>query len=198
MTKDLRLKIYPAVIAILGLSLLALLLSRVEIQIDRNPDLSADSITSVEEIPPAPTPVRRSPLVVTEVPTPSSPSPTVTPVTVPPKPTAGQGDLRVSNQTPFPVRIALLPHQTDNAQAAEAKSDAYSQPVHWDFAPEEGEAKGLILSLPNQNLRLQTGDVLVGFAQDGSRRYWGPYVVGKTALPTWSADQKEWVLVLQP
>lgn len=198
MTKDLRLKIYPAVIAILGLSLLALLLSRIEIQIDRNPDLSTDSITPVEEIPPAPVPVKRSPTPITELPIPSSPSPTVASDAVPTKPTSVQGGLRVSNQTPFPIRIALLPHRTDKAQVAEATSDTYSQPVHWDFAPEEGEAKGLILSLPNQNLRLQPGDVLVGFAQDGSRRYWGPYVVGRTALPTWSAGQKEWVLVLQP
>jgi hypothetical protein len=45
---------------------------------------------------------------------------------------------------------------------------------------------------------LQAGDVLVAFAQDGSRRYWGPYVVGKTTLPTWNTEQKEWSLVLQP
>lgn len=102
-----------------------------------------------------------------------------------------QGSFRVSNQTEYPLRVALLPQQ------AEAQLP-FSQPVHWDFAPAEGSTKGLILSLPNQNLQLQPGDVLVAFAQDGSRRYWGPYVVGKTASPVWNADSREWQLTLQP
>lgn len=201
MTKDLRLKIYPAIIAILGLSLVALLLSRIEIQLSSNPVTPADPVP-VDEIPPAPSIESPSP-AVTESPSPTpSPSPTVSappapvPAPVPPA-LADQGGLRVSNQTAFPIRIALLPQQPDSASQT-SKSAAYSQPVHWDFAPEEGEAKGLILSLPNQTLRLQVGDVLVAFAQDGSRRYWGPYVVGKTAAPTWSTEQKEWLLILQP
>jgi hypothetical protein len=112
-----------------------------------------------------------------------------------------QGRLRVSNQTTYPVRVALLYQPSDAAggnSAANSAKSSYGQPVHWDFAPGEGESKGLLLSLPSGNLRLQAGDVLVAFAQDGSRRYWGPYVVGKTTLPTWNSQQKEWSLVLQP
>jgi hypothetical protein len=55
-----------------------------------------------------------------------------------------------------------------------------------------------LLSLPEQSLDLQPGDVLVGFAQDGSRRYWGPYVVVETDLPLWVPEGQEWQLVLQP
>ncbi|MGJ3246130.1 MAG: hypothetical protein ACFE0I_08655 [Elainellaceae cyanobacterium] len=118
-----------------------------------------------------------------------------------------RGTLRVSNQTIHPVRIALLPQSTDpdiNAQplenpgASEMPAVLYGEPVHWDFAPEEGSTKGLLLSMPVGDLQLQGGDILTAFAQDGSRRYWGPYVVGKTAMPTWNSDTQEWQLVLQP
>jgi hypothetical protein len=37
----------------------------------------------------------------------------------------------------------------------------------------------------------------VAFAQDGSRRYWGPYVVGETSSPEWNPQTQEWQLVLQ-
>lgn len=209
-TNDLKLKLYPAVIAILGLSLVALLMSRVEIQVSRNPGI--DETISVDEAPPADE-------IPTAPPTETSPSPaplvepTVTPSASPssapsaalnespaePTPFANsEGGLRVSNQSRFPVRVALLPQQTSQSPSLSASSAAYNQPVHWDFAPEEGRSKGLILSLPDAKLRLAPGDVLVAFAQDGSRRYWGPYVVGKTPSPLWSAEQKEWLLILQP
>ena len=71
-------------------------------------------------------------------------------------------------------------------------------PAHWDFAPQEGSDRGLIVSLPNHNLRIKQGDILVAFAQDGSRRYWGPFVVGETALPTWNPRATEWELLLSP
>lgn len=185
-------------IAILGLSLVALLMSRVEIQLSTDPTIPADPVPVGDDIPAPPPSATPSPAVPESPVATPSPSPTVSAAPVPVQPTASnQGGLRVSNQTAFPIRVALLPQQP-NALTSDSESITYSQPVHWDFAPEEGEAKGLILSLPNQNLRLQVGDVLVAFAQDGSRRYWGPYVIGKTAAPTWSADQKEWALILQP
>jgi hypothetical protein len=62
----------------------------------------------------------------------------------------------------------------------------------------EGGSQGLILSLPQGNLKLSKGDILVAFAQDGSRLYWGPYVVGQTPFPTWDSQAAQWQLVLQP
>lgn len=105
-----------------------------------------------------------------------------------------KGNLRMSNQTYQPVRLALL------ARGSSTKSSAGKQaqllPAHWDFAPQEGSEKGLLLSLPNGKLALFEGDILVAFAQDGSRRYWGPYVVGETSVPVWDAKAKEWQLIL--
>lgn len=181
MTKDLRLKIYPAVIGVLGICLVASLIANVQIEVNRG-------------VPPTTTPEpENSPIAVS--PLPSTPAvATPTPQSTPQLPSIGvtaQGDLRVSNQTTFALRVALLPQQASGKAA-------FGQAVHWDFAPGEGGAKGLILSLPSQNLQLQPGDVLVAFAQDGSRRYWGPYVVGKTSLPVWNAAADEWQLTLQP
>jgi hypothetical protein len=62
----------------------------------------------------------------------------------------------------------------------------------------EGGSQGLLLSLPQETLKLKKGDVLVAFAQDGSRQYWGPYVVGETPSPVWNQKQAEWQLVLKP
>ncbi|MCC5638290.1 hypothetical protein LC593_21115 [Nostoc sp. CHAB 5844] len=107
-----------------------------------------------------------------------------------------QGTLRMSNQTDQPVRLALLARQLKGKSSA--SSINYDIPAHWDFAPQEGSSKGLLLSLPNGNLKLEKGDILVAFAQDGSRRYWGPYVVGETSLPTWNPQTQEWLLVLSP
>lgn len=111
--------------------------------------------------------------------------------------TKTQGGLRMSNQTDQPVRLALLARQSHNKGTASSKISS-DIPAHWDFAPQEGSNKGMILSLPNGNLKLEKGDILVAFAQDGSRRYWGPYVVGETSLPTWDDQTKEWLLVLSP
>ncbi|MEH2314728.1 MAG: hypothetical protein V7K35_25760 [Nostoc sp.] len=106
-----------------------------------------------------------------------------------------QGTLRMSNQTNQPVRLALLARQS---VAKGGTKINYDVPAHWDFAPQEGSDKGLILSLPQNNLKLEKGDILVAFAQDGSRRYWGPYVVGETQLPKWNSQNREWQLVLSP
>lgn len=94
--------------------------------------------------------------------------------------------LRVHNQTAQPIRLVLL-------SRAQTK-----QPTrfHWDFAPNEGAKDGLSLSLPQQPLQLQPGDVLMGFSLDGTRQYWGPYVVGTSEGPTLRDDQQEWDLVL--
>jgi hypothetical protein len=108
-----------------------------------------------------------------------------------------QGTLRISNQTDQPVRLALLARQSVGKGSAGEKTN-HDIPAHWDFAPQEGSNKGLMLSLPNGNLKLEKGDILVAFAQDGSRRYWGPYVVGETPLPTWNSQNQEWILVLAP
>ncbi|AKG23078.1 hypothetical protein [Calothrix sp. 336/3] len=104
------------------------------------------------------------------------------------------GTLRMSNQTNQPVRIALLSRKAGTKNITSNPEN--NLPAHWDFAPQEGSEKGLLLSLPQGKLKLTKGDILVAFAQDGSRRYWGPYVVGETSLPAWDASQKEWQLIL--
>ena len=105
------------------------------------------------------------------------------------------GPFRVSNQTAHPVRVVLRSQERPGQNTA---SFTYRKPAHWDFAPEEGSTQGLLLSLPESSLELRQGDVLMAFAQDGSRRYWGPYVVGETAIPTWRKQGEEWLLVLRP
>lgn len=106
------------------------------------------------------------------------------------------GLLRVSNKTTQPVRLVLLARQLSQKSANINKIKS-TPPAHWDFAPEEGSEGGLVLSLPQANLRLEKGDILAAFAQDGSRRYWGPYVVGETSSPQWQPQGQEWQLVLQ-
>lgn len=120
-------------------------------------------------------------------------------------PEAPTGVFRVGNQTEHPVRIALLVRRSSHLPEGNAAKKAAiepsvfsSEPVHWDFAPGEGERSGLVLSLAEGQLRLGRGDVLVVFAQDGSQRYWGPYVVGETPLPYWNAERQEWQLLVQP
>ncbi len=116
------------------------------------------------------------------------------------------GVLRIGNPTSYPVRVALLPKQEAKQGSGKAASAiaqpeepaSYEVPAHWDFAPQEGGANGLLVSLPDRTLKLKKGDVLVAFAQDGSGRYWGPYVVDETAMPTWNPNAVEWQLILQP
>jgi hypothetical protein len=204
-TDDLKLKIYPAVIGVLGAFLVASLLFNVEIQVDRGIPTGGIPPTN-RDLPPDP------PSVPTTAPSPASePLAPATPIAseelpaLPaPEPnlSAGidaQGVLRVSNQTEYPLRVALLRRSTpEEVPVSLEETLAFDQPVHWDFAPNEGRAKGLILSLPTEELQLQPGDVLVAFAQDGSRRYWGPYVVGETSLPAWNSTTTEWQLILRP
>jgi hypothetical protein len=115
----------------------------------------------------------------------------------------GSGMLRVGNLTEHPLRVALLlrrlgPEKTPSPTSPTPSKSTYEPPAHWDFEPGEGAQKGLLLSLPNRKLKLKKGDILVAFAQDGSRRYWGPYVVGETSVPTWSSQFAEWELIVEP
>jgi hypothetical protein len=112
----------------------------------------------------------------------------------PTKVAARQGILRISNPTDYPVRVALLGRKVSQGKA----NDRFKLPAHWDFAPQEGSSQGLVVSLPNQVVEVKPGDVLVAFSEDGSRRYWGPYILGETAFPTWSKQTGEWQLILQP
>jgi hypothetical protein len=210
-TDDLKLKIYPAVIGILGAFLVASLLFNVEVQVERGiPEgtVSTDDRNLPPNLPATP---RSSPeSLAPETPVPASEPALADPEPAPLSGIDEAGSLRVSNQTEFPLRVALLRRQggeaaigsdatPENATSENGTSSAtFDQPVHWDFAPNEGRAKGLILSLPSGELQLQPGDVLVAFAQDGSRRYWGPYVVGETSLPAWNAATTEWQLILRP
>lgn len=109
---------------------------------------------------------------------------------------ASPGALRIINQTDHPLRVALLAQQTANASTSTG-STYVQEPVHWDFAPGEGSSQGLLLSLPAGELKLKKGDILVAFAQDGSRLYWGPYVVGQTNAPIWNRQNSEWQMILK-
>jgi hypothetical protein len=108
------------------------------------------------------------------------------------------GALRISNPTEHPVRVALLAKQAAPHRPATQSPGPYELPAHWDFAPQEGSETGMIVGLAGRSLRIQPGDILVAFAQDGSRRYWGPFVVGQTELPIWDVKLGEWQLILQP
>ena len=111
------------------------------------------------------------------------------------------GKLRVSNRSEHPIRLAL------RVRAEKAQGDKYNeklvlplkyeQPAHWDFYAGEGGDRGLVVALPSRSVYLKRGDVVFAFAQDGSQRYWGPFVVGETDNPIWSDRSSEWQLVLE-
>jgi hypothetical protein len=175
MTKGMKQKLHPALIAVLvGLGIFILVrLLPINISIETAPaDRTLAPGEAVPQPPPTAAPAAPPLALATDLVS-----------------EGAIGGFRVSNQTKHPIRVALL---------AQAGDTEYAQPAHWDFAPEEGREKGLLLSLPNKKLQLQPGDILVAFAQDGSQRYWGPYVVGKTKAPGWKASGAEWQLVLRP
>jgi hypothetical protein len=189
-----KLKIYQLIIG-LSIALAAgLFLGRFEITISHGSNLPSNLPEPATVLPPIPpiSPTATVPagkLAESEtepLPTPAEPE-NNSPITAKVK---GTGTLRVSNRTEHPVRVALL--------AKWQTKKSYSKPAHWDFAPGEGSGKGLMLSLPEGKLKVKKGDILVVFAQDGSRRYWGPYVAGETASPAWNRTAGEWQLVLQP
>ncbi len=192
-----NLKIRPTAILVLCVAVGGLLLSGIHFaistaSIEPQPTTAIDSSLSLPPPPPANASIRpASPnRVASPAPSPSDLAETESSDRVPSASVQGDlGALRVSNRTDHPVRIALLQQPPEG--------EPYGEPVHWDFAPGEGSQKGLLLSLPDQTLQVRQGDVLVAFAQDGSRWYWGPYVVGKTTSPTWSDRDREWRSILQ-
>jgi hypothetical protein len=103
------------------------------------------------------------------------------------------GGLVVQNRSPHPVRLVLLSRSEKKPLDSQPKD---STPAHWDFAPWEGRLKGVLVVLSERAVRLKPGDVVVAFAQDGSRQYWGPFVVGETSEPKWDQDTSEWRIVL--
>ncbi|HEY9727310.1 MAG TPA: hypothetical protein V6D50_12750 [Chroococcales cyanobacterium] len=191
--KKVKSTLYPIFIflGVLGLIGLGLGLLQISIWIEpQSPDTSSLPVLEPSSSPSVETAKQPSPV------SPSMSSTSPTPVASPSKSpdpadvAAQQGGLRVSNLTEHPVRIALL--------AQKSSTKTYGEPAHWDFAPMEGGTQGLILSLPQENLKLKKGDILVAFAQDGSRSYWGPYVVGETSSPVWDRRKTEWELMLKP
>ncbi|NJM47222.1 MAG: hypothetical protein HC860_14575 [Alkalinema sp. RU_4_3] len=100
------------------------------------------------------------------------------------------GGIRVRNRSASPVRIVIL-------RRPKPKATKPSIPIHWDFAPREGRLKGFLLALPNETITLDRGDIVTAFAQDGSARYWGPYVVGESSQPIWNDKTTEWEVTLE-
>jgi hypothetical protein len=168
--------ILPLVLAALGGGTVAFLLSQFQFSVWIEPSTPKDVTPPVIEVAPD---AVESPL--------TSPSVAI------PQPVLVNG-LRVRNLSPYPVRVVLMPQKSAQNNASVRP---YRAPVHWDFEPNEGSKAGLLLSLPEGNFTLKTGDVLVAFALDGSRHYWGPYIVGKTDGLSRSAAS-EWQLVIKP
>lgn len=195
------LKLHPVVLATIVFSVAGVVLLLTRFSIEVEPELVPSPVGVLTPLPsPIATPAVPSP-TAPAVPSPIAP-PAIATSPTPESPPVSVGRLRVSNQTNHPIRVALLYSVDSNSAEAAAPLDTesdFKEPVHWDFAPLEGSENGLLLSLPSgQNVRLQSGDVLVAFAQDGSQRYWGPYVIGKTQVPKWNSGTTEWELVLQP
>lgn len=96
------------------------------------------------------------------------------------------GFFRAGNRTTHPVRFVVMLRGSD------------PQIIHWDFAPGEGGAEGLPLSTGTEPLQLKPGDITLAFSLDGSRRYWGPNVVGESSSPFWDPSRQDWSGILQP
>jgi hypothetical protein len=165
-----KIKLFPILLAaLLGIAA-AIVLSQFQLNIWLEPSSSNDGPVTIE---PAPNPPK---LATTPDPASQTPLP---------------DGLRVSNQSSSAVRLVLQSQRDRTATAA-------APPIHWDFAPMEGSKSGLLLSLPSGNVQLQPGDVLVAFAIDGSKRYWGPYIVGQSTSPVRKGQPPIWELTLNP
>jgi hypothetical protein len=169
--------ILPLVLAALGGGTVAFLLSQFQFSVWIEPSTPKDATPPVIEV--APDAAVESPRTAPSVATPQ---------------TVLVDGLRVRNLSPYPVRVVLMSQQTAQSNGSVR---SYRTPVHWDFEPNEGSKAGLLLSLPEGNFTLKTGDVLIAFALDGSRHYWGPYIIGKTDGLSRSAAS-EWQLVIKP
>lgn len=132
---------------------------------------------------------------------------TIATATIEPERPAPSGKLRVSNRSEHPIRLALrlkvaklqnskYSDKYGNKYGEKLAQASYEAPAHWDFFAGEGSDRGLLVGLPNRSLNLSKGDIVVAFAQDGSQRYWGPFVVGEVSGPTWNETTQEWKLVL--
>jgi hypothetical protein len=102
-----------------------------------------------------------------------------------------KGGVRIRNRSASPVRLVILRRQSTQTPKKQPI------PIHWDFAPREGRLKGLLLALPSETIALDRGDILTAFAQDGSARYWGPYIVGESPQPIWNDKTTEWEVTLE-
>lgn len=176
-----KINLLPGVIAVLVGGMVAFLLTQFQLSIWIEPSGSESTSPPVLDADPI-----RSPAVPSVQPQ----SPAV------PQPPIAANSLRVSNQTSYPIRVVLLANNTE--PVANSPTEAFRKPVHWDFAPTEGGTEGLILSLPQGSLELYPGDVLVAFALDGSRHYWGPYIVGETSVPAQKGQPPVWELLIRP
>ncbi|TVQ21268.1 MAG: hypothetical protein EA367_06300 [Leptolyngbya sp. DLM2.Bin15] len=207
-TKDFKLWVYPAMAGVIGLALLAWVFRPFDLSIQIEP-VQPDAIPGLDDASPT---ERSLPPLASDMnvfPATADDQFLVPPDSIPANADL-RGHLRVSNRSIYPVRVALLSRPSDGdmgtipdleasipeTSPTTASSTPFVEPVHWDFAPAEGSARGLMLSLPDHELSIQPGDIVVAFAQDGSRHYWGPFVVGQTPMPAWHTQDEEWHLVL--
>ncbi|NJK63915.1 MAG: hypothetical protein HC921_15625 [Synechococcaceae cyanobacterium SM2_3_1] len=116
----------------------------------------------------------------------ASPTPASTTTEQDPQVRPQGGPLRIGNRTPHPLRLVALLRTGEQVIIPKV--------AHWDFAPGEGSRSGLLLSLGEDPLHLQAGDIVLGHSLDGTGQYWGPYLLGDSRLPTWSSAQDLWVL----
>jgi hypothetical protein len=163
------------------------LLKRFQIEVEITPPENQNSVPIIQTNPSAQGSSPQPKASASQPDKPAKPDPALV--------AAQEGSLRVSNRSSHALRVAMLARQEADGQSGGAKAKS-TLPVHWDFAPNEGGDQGLIVSLPNQTTRLKLGDVVVAFAQDGSQRYWGPFVLGETDRPRWNSKTGEWELIL--
>jgi hypothetical protein len=103
-----------------------------------------------------------------------------------PTPTGRKGSLRVGNTTDLKIRVILT------------KRDSSVAGAFWDYEPQEGSAEGVELSLGENPLVVQEGDILVAFSPEFPDRYWGPDIIGATPAPFWDNRRKVWSALLKP
>lgn len=100
--------------------------------------------------------------------------------------TGRKGSLRVGNTTDLKVRVVLT------------KRDGSVTGAFWDYEPQEGSAEGVELSLGENPLVIQEGDILMAFSPEFPDRYWGPDIIGATPAPFWDNKRKVWSALFKP